>query len=167
MESGHRAVSEEKVGFAPDCDLQATIPGVMSRRRRWVGGVEKSMLVARRMTRRKGDPRVRQGAVDPCRYSGLKQHSVARVVALPPSTQSVETRLSALPSVSRWTRSRRSGKAITAETSAIAGTGSFRFGPATSHGHYLAGALDGSGFVPFWRQGELERGAPRFIRGGP
>ena len=31
--------------------------------------------------------------------------------------------------VSRWTRSRRFGKAITAETSAITGTGSFRLGP--------------------------------------
>ena len=42
----------------------------------------------------------------------------------------------------------------------------FALDPTTSHDTHLAGAL-GSGFVPFWRQAELEHGPPRFIRGGP
>jgi hypothetical protein len=42
----------------------------------------------------------------------------------------------------------------------------FPLDPTTSHHHHLAGAL-GGGFVPFWRQAELEHGPPRFIRRGP
>lgn len=48
----------------------------------------------------------------------------------------------------------------------VAEAGSFPLDPTTSHHHHLAGAL-GGGFVPFWRQAELEHGPPRFIRRGP